>query len=228
MGAGAEQFDPSEETMTVTESLPGIDAVRRALEIDVQDAQVRTTLDLTTNIALAPAQLWPLLTTADGLASWYGPVTGELEVGGRYTAPGGASGRILDVAVPHKLSLTWEYGENADPLQIHLDPEDDGTTLLRLRHVAGIPREVFDRFGPGAAAVGWEIALLGLAAATDGWRASCMEPVPAPTPLWLASSDGAAHVQAWAVRWAAEAVAAGVDEETARRGERETAAAYGA
>ena len=58
--------------MTVTESLPVVDAVRRSLEIDERiplDAndpggpgRIRVVLTLTTNIALAPARLWPLLT----------------------------------------------------------------------------------------------------------------------------------------------------------------------
>src|SRR5699024_11981206 len=34
LGAGAERLRPSEEKMTVTESLPVVDAVRRSLEID--------------------------------------------------------------------------------------------------------------------------------------------------------------------------------------------------
>ncbi|MFC7374011.1 SRPBCC domain-containing protein [Brachybacterium sp. GCM10030267] len=218
--------------MTVTESLPVIDAVRRELEIDEQlhegRALVRTVLTLTTNITRAPAQLWPLLTRPDQLARWFGPVAGDLREGGRFEAPEGAVGRILHVEAPHKISLTWDRGGAEDPLLIRLDPEDDGTTELRVRHTTLIERDEFDRVGPGLAAVDWEIALLALAALTDGWRASCLLDVPTPTPAWLDSAEGAEHVRAWSVRWAAEAIAAGVDETTARRGEAATASAYGA
>jgi uncharacterized protein YndB with AHSA1/START domain len=218
--------------MTVTESLPVVDAVRRELELDEQihdeRTLVRTVLTLTTNITRSPAQLWPLLTRPEQLDGWFGHVSGELREGGTFDAPGGEHGSILRVEAPHRLSLTWQRGDTEDPLTIRLDPEDDGTTELRLRHATLIEREDFDRFGPGLAAVRWEIALLALAAVTDGWRASCLIDVPAPTPAWLGSAQGTEHVRAWSVRWAAQSVAAGVDEATARRGEQATARVFGA
>ena len=144
--------------MTATESLPALEAVRRELEIDEQapggHPQVRAVLTLTTNLDLAPAQLWPLLTRPEQLEAWYGPVRGELHEGGRFTAPHGASGTVLEVEEPHRLSLLWEQIGEEDPLQIRLDPEDDGTTLLRLRHTVLVPRERFDRGGPGEVALG--------------------------------------------------------------------------
>ena len=164
--------------MTATESLPALEAVRRELEIDEQapggHPQVRAVLTLTTNLDLAPAQLWPLLTRPEELEAWYGPVRGELHEGGRFTAPHGASGTVLEVEEPHRLSLLWEQIGEEDPLQIRLDPEDDGTTLLRLRHTVLVPRERFDRGGPGEVALGWELALLALVAHTDGWRHGCL------------------------------------------------------
>ncbi|HEX7350689.1 SRPBCC domain-containing protein [Brachybacterium sp.] len=229
--------------MTVTESLPVVDAVRRALEIDELEngeleidelgidgstpgghRRVRAVLTLTTNIALAPARLWPLLTRPAELARWLGPVSGDLHEGGRFEAPGGVSGRVLQIAEPHRLSLTWQPGADGaeEPLLLRLDPEDDGTTQLRLRHTVRRGSEEFARQGPGSVAVGWEIALLALAAHTDGWRGTCLVPAPAPTPDWLHGPQGADYLRAWSVRWAAEAIAAGVDEQVARAGERET------
>ena len=218
--------------MTVTESLPVVDAVRRSLEIDEQaplesgEAQgpgrIRVVLTLTTNIALAPARLWPLLTSPRRLAEWFGPVDGELREGGRFEAPGGADGRILQVQEPHRLGLTWGRPTGEDPLLLRLDPEDDGTTLLALRHTMLLDAEEFARTGPGVLALGWEITLLALAAHTDGWHATCLAPVPVPTPEWRRGPQGARYVRAWAVRWAAEAIAAGVEETIARQGESET------
>ena len=226
LGADAERPRPSEEKMTVTEPLPVVDAVRRSLEIDEQApgaaGRSRVALTLTTNIARAPARLWPLLTTPRALAHWFGPVDGELREGGRFEAPGGAGGRILQVQEPHRLGLTWRRGAEGaeeDPLLVQLDPEDDGTTRLVLRHTALLDAEEFARTGPGSLALGWELALLALAAHTDGWHATCLVPVPSPGPDWLHGPEGGTYVRAWAVRWAAEAVAAGVDEATARQGE---------
>lgn len=218
--------------MTVTESSPVVDAVRRSLEIDEQDplktgapggpGRIRVTLALTTNLALAPARLWPLLTSPRELAAWFGPVDGELREGGRFGAPGGAGGRILQVQEPHRLGLTWQQPTGEGPLLLRLDPEDDGTTLLALRHTMLLDAADFAHTGPGALAVGWEITLLALAAHTDGWHATCLAPVPVPTPEWLQGPQSARYVRAWAVRWAAEAIAAGIDETTARLGESET------
>ena len=212
--------------MTVTESLPAVDAVRRELEIDepIHEGrrQVRAVLTLTTNLDRAPAQLWPLLTRPAELARWFGPVTGELREGGSFQTQDGATGHILQVTEPHRITLTWSQGGEEDPLQLRIDPEDDGTTRLRLRHTALVDAEDFERQGPGTLAIGWELALLALAAFTDGWRSSCLNAVPSPSAEWLRSAQGAEYLRAWSVRWAAEAIAAGVDEQTARRGESET------
>lgn len=213
--------------MTVTESLSVVGAVRRELDIDERTSHeghplVRAVLTLTTNLDLAPAQLWLLLTKPTELARWFGPVTGELHEGGRFDAPGGVHGRIIEIEEPHRLTLTWALAGGEDPLLIRLDPEDDGTTLLRLRHTALVDVDEFERTGPGAIAIGWELALLALAAETDGWRSSCLGVVPTPTQEWQRSPQAAAYLRAWSVRWAAEAIAAGIDEGVARRGEAAT------
>lgn len=215
--------------MTVTESLPALEAVRRELEIDERapggHPQVRVVLTLSTNLDLAPAQLWPLLTRPAELGSWYGRVDGDLHEGGRFTAPRGASGSILEVEEPHRLSLVWEQDGAQDLLLLRLDPEDDGTTLLRLRQTALVDRERFDQEGPGSLALHWELALLALVARTDGWRTGCLTEVPVPTAEWQRSEEGRRYLRAWSVRWAAEAVAAGMDEDAARRTESEIAGA---
>jgi|SRR5690625_1516871 len=217
--------------MTLTQSPPIVEAVRRRLEMDElpgPQSTVRAVITLTTTLGQAPAQLWPMLSRLDRLAQWYGPVTGELREGGRLRLPAGVDCRILEVEAPHKmvLELTPAPGSDPEPLMIRLDPEDDGSTSLRLAHTATIAAPLVSRYGPGLVAIGWELALLRLAAATDGWRAACLRDVPVPTAQWLAGQEGGEHLRAWAVRWAAQAMAAGVDEQTARRGERETVQAY--
>lgn len=216
--------------MTVTEPLPFVEAVRRRLEIEERGTHVRTALTLTCNLSLAPAQLWPLLVESSELAQWYGLLKGPLVEGERYSlSQGGLSdggqGQVLELVEPHKVSLTCEKNGVADPLQIRLDPEDDGTTRLRLTHTTLIDRDDFDRYGPGPAAIHWEIALMSLAAHTGGWSACSDDAVPVPSPQWRDGAQGAAYVQAWSVRWAAEALAAGVDEASARRGELATSRA---
>ena len=214
--------------MTVTTSLPLVDAVRRELEVTASGesgdlAVVRT---LATHLSRSPGQLWPLLTTPDALERWFGGVSGDFREQGSLSGPAGAHGRIERVQAPHLLSLRWGRDGALDPLLLRLDPEDDGTTLLSLRHTRVMSREDHEREGPGADVIDWEIALLGLAAQTQGWSAGLLLDVPTPDPAWIAGAEGQAHVRAWAVRWAAEAVAAGAPESLARRGERAAVAAH--
>lgn len=212
--------------MTAPAAASLLDAVRRSVDLDVGPETVLVRTALSTNLEPAPARVWPLLATAAGLAQWYGPVQGDLREGGTFQAPGGAQGRILQAAEPHLLELTWDTPGASDPLTLRLDPSDDGSTQLELVHAGRMPRAVFDAYGPGATAVGWDIALLGLAAASGGWRGAG-DPTPAPTPLWLASPQGAELVRGWSIRWAAASVAAGTDADIARAGELATTAAYG-
>lgn len=204
----------------------GVDAVRRGVELERVDGAVRVETTLTTTLGDQPARIWPLLTRGPRLARWYGPVTGHLVEGGDFSTIAGAHGRILEVEAPHRLHLTWEYAENVDDLQLALDPQDDGMSEFRLVHRGNVPAEIFAEYGPGAMAIGWDIAVLGLAAYTHGWDGLRLE-IPTPGPIWLASPEGAAWVRAWSIRWAAASVAAGTDDEEARRAEIATTRAYG-
>src|SRR5699024_6839103 len=130
--------------------------------------------------------------------------------------------RILQVQEPHRLGLTWRRGAEGaeeDPLLVQLDPEDDVTTRLVLRHTALLDAEEFARTGPGSLALGWELALLALAAHTDGWHATRLVPVPSPGPDSLHGPTGGTYVRSRSARWAAQAVAAGVNEAAARQGD---------
>lgn len=218
--------------MTLTEPLPVVEAVRRALEIDGRDGpdgrRTRITLTLTTNLAVPPARLWPLLADPAQRARWCDTVTGALAEGERLDGPGGAHGRVLGVQEPHRIELTWGGDGPQEPLRIRLDPEDDGTTALQLRRTLEREAQELETVGAGALALRWELAVLALAAHTDGWRDSCLQTPPVPTADWLRGAEGAAHVRAWSVRWAAAALAAGVEESVVRRGEQETVRRYGA
>jgi uncharacterized protein YndB with AHSA1/START domain len=212
--------------MTALAAASLVDAVRRTVDIEHGPDSVRLASTLATTLAPAPVRLWPMLTDPARLVQWYGPVTGDLQEGGSFRAPA-AGGRILEVEAPHSLRLTWEYEGREDALRLRLDPVDDGSTALELVHVTEVDPEVFSRFGPGALAVGWDLALLGLAAYSRGWEDMCGREVPLPTPTWLASEEGAAFVRAWSIRWAAASTAAGTDPDLARAGEIATTAAYG-
>jgi len=97
-------------------------------------------IERTVEIAHPPAQVWAALTTADGLAAWFGEeATIDLRPGGsaRMSWKSGdvAEMRIERVEEPHVFGYTWHiYGLPADDprrtyVEFTLEPTDTGTRL---------------------------------------------------------------------------------------------------
>ena len=106
------------------------------------------------------ADLWDALTNAERLPRWFAPVSGEFKLGGKYQITGNASGTITRCERPRELALTWEFGGGVSWVEVSLREEGEGTHLT-LRHIA-YPEEHWDKFGPGAVGIGWELGLMGL------------------------------------------------------------------
>lgn len=87
-----------------------------------------------------------------------------MRLGGRYQLEGNAGGAILACDEPTRLGVTWEYGGNVSWLEVRLSADGDDHTTLVLEHAAHVPEEFWAEFGPGAVGVGWDLALMGLAA----------------------------------------------------------------
>lgn len=122
----------------------------------------------------AVEDVWDAVTDPERIARWFLPVSGDLRLGGRYQIEGNAGGEIRECEPPHRLAVTWEVGE-LDPeagdsslVTVTLEPAGDERTELTLEHVAVVPPEFWDEYGPGAVGVGWDLALLGLAAMFEG------------------------------------------------------------
>lgn len=151
--------------------------------------------------------LWDALTSAERIPRWFLPVTGELRLGGRYQLQGNAGGEITRCEPPRLLALTWEFGGDVSWVEVRLAGEPGGGTRLELEHVAHVPGDRWEQFGPGAVGVGWELALVGLAehvatrAAVD----------PAAFMAWSASADGRAFMGRVSDAWGRASIAAGTD-----------------
>ncbi|WP_063058543.1 SRPBCC domain-containing protein [Nocardia sienata] len=94
----------------------------------------------TIELAHPPAKIWAAITTAEGLASWFGnTATIDLRPGGaaRMTWEGGhtANLRVERVEEPSVFGFTWQiYGlPEDDPrrtyVEFTLEPDDSGTRL---------------------------------------------------------------------------------------------------
>lgn len=192
-------------------------AVQRRLTTITRDGQELRLLTVTRTYDAPAEEVWDALTTAERIERWMMPVTGDLEVGGRFQLEGNAGGEVLDCAPPERLGLTWEYGGEVSWVDVSLRPTPDGT-LLQLDHSAPVPPEMWEQFGPGAVGIGWELGLMGLAehlAAPHAERPP-RETVPDLTDYMFASSAA----------WGEVDIEAGADPEAARSAARRTAEAY--
>ncbi|MTV24076.1 polyketide cyclase [Nitriliruptoraceae bacterium ZYF776] len=169
------------------------------------------------------ADLWEAVTDRDRLPRWFLPVSGDLEVGGRYQLEGNAGGTIEACEPPRSFAATWEYADQVSWIRVRLTPDGD-ETVLELAHEAPVgDPEFWDTYGPGAAGIGWDLGLLGLGLhlETDG------APVdPQAAQAWAISEEGVAFVCAAAQRWADAAIADGDDPGAARAAAEATVAFY--
>ena len=70
--------------------------------------------------------------------------------------------------------MTWEYGDLVSWVEVDL-AETGGSTTLVLRHIVH-PDERWERYGPGAVGIGWDLSMLGLAVTWPPGRATTRRP----------------------------------------------------
>jgi uncharacterized protein YndB with AHSA1/START domain len=166
--------------------------------------------------------LWDALTSAERIPRWFLPISGELRLGGRYQFEGNAGGEITRCEPPLLLSVTWEYGGEVSWLTVTLKGDSSGGTRLELEHIAHVDGDRWDRFGPGAVGVGWDLALMGLglhlASGVAVDRAAAM--------AWSSSEEGKRFMRGSSEAWGQASAAAGTDKVAARAAAARTSAFY--
>src|SRR5262245_56068051 len=140
-----------------------IGVVTRVVESCQRDGRPARKLIASRSYDTVPDDLWDALTNQTRLPRWFVPVSGDLRLGGKYQIKGNASGTITHCEPPTSFSVTWEYGGEVSWVTVTLAPERAGRTHLTLEHVAHVDDSRWAEFGPGAAGVGWDLTLLGLA-----------------------------------------------------------------
>ena len=168
--------------------------------------------------------VWDALTTPERISRWFLPISGDYRLGGRYQLEGNAGGEIVDCERPRRFKVTWEYGEMPDAgpaseVEVRLSPAGDGSTTVELEHVAIVPDEMWDRFGPGAVGVGWDGGVLGLSLHLRG--GSVDDPI-----AWQLSAEGREWAALSSVAWGAAYEASGADPAVAATAVANTTAFY--
>jgi uncharacterized protein YndB with AHSA1/START domain len=111
-----------------------------------------TSVTLVRRIRARPSTVFELLSTAEGLTSWWGPddlpvmsAQADVRVGGRFrvrfrTADGAqheCAGEFLDVEPPVRIAMSWRWSSGGEPqeqgavshVEISLRPIETGTEL---------------------------------------------------------------------------------------------------
>ena len=195
-------------------------AVERSVSSLERDGQPARAVTLARSYATTVEDLWDAVTNGERIPRWFLPISGELEPGGRYQLEGNAGGVITACERLSHFALTWEFGGDVSWVAVRVSDEGAGRAQLTLTHTAHAS-EHWDHYGPGAAGVGWELGLLGLAI----HLAQPDEPKP-DEAAFATSPDGKAFIAGSSEGWGQAAVAAGMDPDTAGAAARRTTAFY--
>ena len=190
----------------------------RLAGLDARVVQLRRTLD-------APFDdVWDALTDPTRIGRWFLPISGDFRIGGRYQFEGNAGGEILDCDRPNRLRATWVMGEGAggsSEVEVRLTAAGATSTVFEFEHVAVVPDEFWEGYGPGAVGVGWDGGMLGLVLHLAGTRDTIGDP-----EAWQLSDEGREFNRLSSDAWGEAHRAAGADEESVDRGVANTTAFY--
>lgn len=166
-------------------------------------------------------ELWDAVTNVERIPRWFLPITGELELGGRYQLEGNAGGTIETCNEPDSFALTWEVAGSVSWVSVSLTPVEGGTRL-EVTHESPADPTFWAQYGPGATGLGWDLSLVGLGRyAEDGTEFG-----PDHEEAFCASPAGAAFLEAAGADWAEAAIADGDDHDAALEAAKRSVAFY--
>ena len=175
---------------------------------------------LSRSYATTVEDLWDAVTNGARISRWFLTINGQLELGGRYQLEGHAGGVVATCERLSHFSLTWEFAGDVSWVEVRLSDDGAGRTKLTLTHTAHLSAH-WDEYGPGAAGVGWELTLLGLAIHVSRSNAGMPDEAAFST-----SPVGRAFIAGSSDEWAKASVAAGTPPEAAGAAARRTTAFY--
>ncbi|MCG5216589.1 SRPBCC family protein [Streptosporangium sp. KLBMP 9127] len=199
-----------------------INAVRRQIGNRVLEAGEARVLTISQTYDTTVDDVWDACTNPERIPRWFLPISGDLQLHGRYRFEGNAEGTIERCDPPKSFAATWEYGGEVSWIEVRLSADPEGGTRFELEHVAHVDDERWTEFGPGAVGVGWDMGLMGLAIHLSGAEAVDPQEIAA----WAASDEGRQFMTLSSRHWGDASIAAGSPEAEAREAEARTTAAY--
>jgi uncharacterized protein YndB with AHSA1/START domain len=199
-----------------------INAVRRKVGSRVLEAGEARVVTIGQTYDATLEDVWDACTNVERIPRWFLPISGDLRLHGRYQFENHAGGTIERCDPPKSFGATWEYDGEVSWIEVRLSPEPDGRTRFELEHISQESDERWAEFGPGAAGVGWDSGLLGLAL-----HLSTGQPVDfKEVEIWLASDQGKEFMPLSSQAWCDAAVASGANKVDAQAAADRTTAAY--
>ena len=199
-----------------------IGAITRAISSREVEGRLARVLTASRVYNTDQADLWDALTSVERIPRWFLPISGDLRLGGHYQFEGNAGGEIVACDPPEQFKVTWGMQGQDSWVHVTLSAQEDGGTLLRLEHIAHVPDEMWDQYGPGAVGVGWDGGLLGLALYLSGDSSV----TPETAAEGGVSEEGQSFSRQSSQAWAAADMADGTDADVARARAAQTAAFY--
>ncbi len=198
-----------------------LNAVRRQLGTRVLEAGTAWVQTISQVYDSPLDDVWDACTNPERIPRWFLPVSGDLEVGGRYQIEGHAGGTVQRCDPLKGFAATWEYGDEVSWIEVRLTEEANGVRV-ELEHTAHVDDERWAEYGPGATGIGWDSLFLGLSENLSGAPAL----VPETSAAWIATDNGKEFMAGCSEAWRAASVAAGTDEAAARAAADRCTAAY--
>lgn len=197
-----------------------LEQLERSVSWPQRDGRPAPAITLARSFQATVADLWQAITDGARIAHWFLPVSGQLQQGGRFSLQDNADGTILACRPLSHLGLTWEFGGDLSWVDVDVAAADAGRASLRLTHTSHLSDQ-WTSYGPGAAGVGWELGLVGLAI----HLAQPHEP-KLDGAAFVVSPEGKALIRGSSERWAQAAVAAGEAAGPAQAAAERTSAFY--
>lgn len=183
-------------------------AARRTMGKGSVPAGEAYTVEVRRRFRAQVGDVWEAITSPERLQRWLKPVTGDLQLGGRFEFEGGERGEILRCEPPRLLKVSWLHGPEADAwsgtseVTVRLGPSPSGDTEFELVHAAVLEEPLFPTYGPGVGGVGWDLHLLALVHQLSGGE-------PADHAAIEHSPEGREFIRYSAVAWGEAHLAAG-------------------
>ncbi len=195
-------------------------AVDRSVLMLEREGHPASSVTLSRGFPTTVENLWDATTTAGRIGRWFTPVSGELELCGRYQLKGNAGGVVTECERLERFALTWEFAGDVSWVEVEYSEDAKGSARLTLTHTALLSPH-WTEYGPGAVGVGWEMGLLGLSLHLSYPE----EPLP-DQEAFAALDEGRRFIAGSSRGWGEASIAAGTEPEAAERAAESTTAFY--